>query len=69
MEEHVDTQAEVHDISAETADALEARGHEIRDMESIGKVNAVRWRGDGTVTAAADPRGPGTALILNPAPG
>ncbi len=56
-------------LSPETREALEARGHEIRDMESIGKVNAVRRRGDGTVTAAADPRGPGTAGVQNPAPG
>ena len=61
--------AEGDALSPETTGALEARGHEIRDMESIGKVNAVRRRGDGTVTAAADPRGPGTAVVQNPAPG
>ena len=61
--------AEGDALSPETTGALEARGHEIRVMESIGKVNAVRRRGDGTVTAAADPRGPGTAGVQNPAPG
>ena len=61
--------AESDALAPETAAALEGRGHEIRDMESIGKVNAVRRRGDGTVTAAADPRGPGTAEVQHRAPG
>ncbi len=61
--------AEADALSPETAAALEAMGHEIRGMDSIGKVNAVRRRGDGTVTAAADPRGPGAAVVRIPAPG
>jgi gamma-glutamyltranspeptidase/glutathione hydrolase len=41
--------------------ALAARGHTLRSIERVGEVDAVRRRSDGTLEAAADPRGPGAA--------
>jgi len=55
-------------LSPETAAVLEKRGHELRTRESIGKVHAVRRRGDGAVSAAGDPRGPGAAAVQQPTP-
>lgn len=42
---------------------LASRGHTLRRVESLGEVDAVRRRADGTLEAAADPRGPGSAGI------
>jgi gamma-glutamyltranspeptidase/glutathione hydrolase len=56
-------------LSPETAAELERRGHELRELESIGNVNAVRRRPDGSVSAAADPRGMGAGVVQKPASG
>jgi gamma-glutamyltranspeptidase/glutathione hydrolase len=58
-----------HDaLSPETAAALEKRGHEVRLIKAVGKVQAVRLRADGTFAAAGDPRGPGVGDVKRPAP-
>jgi gamma-glutamyltranspeptidase / glutathione hydrolase len=41
--------------------ALAARGHTLRSIVRVGEVDAVRRGADGTLEAAADPRGPGGA--------
>jgi len=56
-------------LAPETAAELERRGHEITNRSHLGEVHAVRATTDGTVEAAADPRGPGSAGVVNPAPG
>jgi gamma-glutamyltranspeptidase/glutathione hydrolase len=56
-------------LAPETAWELERRGHELKSRGKLGEVCAVRIAPDGTVEAAADPRGPGAAGVLNPAPG
>jgi len=56
-------------LSPETARELERRGHTIRQRSHLGEVHAVRWLPDGRVEAAADPRGPGAAGVVSPAPG
>mgnify|MGYP001546752399 FL=1 len=56
-------------LSPETARELERRGHTIRRRSHLGEVHAVRWLADGRVEAAADPRGPGAAAVVSPAPG
>jgi len=58
--------AEAWAVAPETAGALRARGHEIEERSYIGLVNAVRRLSDGTVEAAADPRGPGSAGVETP---
>lgn len=56
-------------LSPETARELERRGHRLKDRTRLGEVNAVRVSADGAVEAAADPRGPGSAGVVHPAPG
>jgi len=56
-------------LAPETAWELERRGHELKERSRLGEVNAVRVSSDGTAEAAADPRGPGSAGVVNPAPG
>jgi gamma-glutamyltranspeptidase/glutathione hydrolase len=56
-------------LSPETARELERRGHTIGQRSHLGEVHAVRWLSDGRVEAAADPRGPGAAGVVSPAPG
>ncbi len=51
--------AEPDALSPETCAALEARGHAVEIVEALAQVQAVRWSADGTVEAAADPRGGG----------
>ena len=51
-------------ISPETASELVRRGHQLALREQIGEVDAARFFGDGTVEAAADPRGPGAAGVV-----
>lgn len=48
---------------AEARRALEALGHRVVETDRIGEVHAVRRRADGTIEAAADPRGPGAEGI------
>jgi gamma-glutamyltranspeptidase/glutathione hydrolase len=56
-------------LAPETARELERRGHELKERGQLGEVNAVRTTSDGIVEAAADPRGPGSAGVVTPAPG
>ena len=56
-------------LAPETARELERRGHELKERGRLGEVNAVRTTSDGIVEAAADPRGPGSAGVVTPAPG
>ena len=61
--------AEPGALAPETAAELERRGHQLRELAAIGDVNAVRRAADGSVEAAADPRGGGAAVVQHPAPG
>ncbi|MFY9551152.1 MAG: gamma-glutamyltransferase, partial [Thermoanaerobaculia bacterium] len=49
-------------------EGLRKMGHEIRERDPIGQVHAIGVEADGTVTAVADPRGGGAALVLREAP-
>ncbi len=55
-------------LTPEAVADLERRGHSVRLTEDgfIGEVHAVRLRADGTIEAAADPRGPGGAGVVPP---
>jgi len=55
-------------LAPETRAALERLGHEVAISEAAAKVHAVRRLPDSTFEAAADPRGPGAAAVLAPAP-
>ena len=50
-------------LSPETRVVLEARGYRFEVRTEMGEVHAVRRLADGTVEAAADPRGPGAAAV------
>ena len=52
----------------EWLDALRAMGHEIRDRSHLGSVHAIAVEKDGSMTAAADPRGSGSALVARETP-
>lgn len=56
-------------FSPETAGVLEKRGHALKTRDHLGEVHAVRHWSGGRVSAAADPRGPGAAGVVTPAPG
>ena len=56
-------------LAPETAWELERRGHILKPRSKLGDVNAVRIGSDGTVEAAADPRGPSSAGVVTPAAG
>ena len=58
--------AEADALSPETIEELSSRGHEIEIWTRDAKVNAVRTLEDGTFEAAADPRGPGFAGVVEP---
>jgi gamma-glutamyltranspeptidase / glutathione hydrolase len=49
-------------------EGLEKMGHEIRERGPIGSVHAIAVEPDGTITAVADPRGGGAALVLRETP-
>ncbi len=51
-------------IAPETAAELVRRGHHLALRAQIGEVDAARFFPDGTVEAAADPRGPGAAGVV-----
>jgi gamma-glutamyltranspeptidase/glutathione hydrolase len=53
-------------LSPETARALERRGHELRVVNEMGEVSAVRGIVAGIMEAAQDPRGPGAAGVVRP---
>jgi len=59
-------EVEADALAPETRAALARRGHEVTIREAIGEVCAVRRFADGTVEAAADPRGPGAAAVVRP---
>jgi gamma-glutamyltranspeptidase/glutathione hydrolase len=59
--------AEIDTLSPESRRALERRGHEIRLVDQIGEVSAVRGLVGGEMMAAQDPRGPGVAGVVRPA--
>jgi gamma-glutamyltranspeptidase/glutathione hydrolase len=61
--------AEEDALAPETAAELKRRGHRLELVARLGEVCAVRWLGGGGVEAAADPRGPGSAGVVVPAPG
>ena len=60
--------AEADALSPETRAELEKRGHEIRVSDKSAKVHAVRLHADGSMEAAADPRGPGVSAVVAPYP-
>jgi gamma-glutamyltranspeptidase/glutathione hydrolase len=60
--------AEPGALAPETAAVLERLGHEVRVAGDAAKIHAVRRLPDGSFEAAADPRGPGAAAVLEPAP-
>jgi gamma-glutamyltranspeptidase/glutathione hydrolase len=58
--------AEPEALAPETASALVSRGHELRIVDQLGEVSAVRGTAGGVVSAAQDPRGPGAAGVVRP---
>ena len=60
--------AEADALSPETRNKLEAWGHQIEVWDRTAKVHAVRRLDDGQYEAAADPRGPGVAGVVDPLP-
>jgi gamma-glutamyltranspeptidase/glutathione hydrolase len=58
--------AEPEALAPETASALVSRGHELRIVDQLGEVSAVRRSAGGVVSAAQDPRGPGAAGVVRP---
>lgn len=60
--------AEADALSPETRKKLEAWGHQIEVWDRTAMVHAVRRLHDGQYEAAADPRGPGVAGVVDPLP-
>ncbi len=60
--------AEPDALSPETRETLEEWGHEIEVWTRTAKVHTVRRLADGRFEAAADPRGPGVAAVVDPLP-
>jgi len=58
---------ELYAMSPDTAIVMKRRGHELRIVNTIGEVSAVRAFGDGGMAAAQDPRGPGSGGVVVPA--
>jgi gamma-glutamyltranspeptidase/glutathione hydrolase len=61
--------AEPDALAPETRAVLEARGHRIETSRATAKVQAVRTNADGTVEAAAEVRGSGSAGVVQPLEG
>ena len=61
--------AEPDALAPETRWEQERRGHVVEIRDHLGEVHAVRSTDNGEVEAAADPRGPGAAGVVTPAPG
>jgi gamma-glutamyltranspeptidase / glutathione hydrolase len=60
-------QVEKDRFDSEWIESLRKMGHTITDeRRSIGRVHAVAVEADGTLTAVADPRGGGAALVVHP---
>ena len=55
-------------FDADWTEALQKMGHAIRERGAIGRVHAIAVESDGTLTAVADPRGAGAALVVRAAP-
>jgi len=55
-------------LAPETEARLRRMGHTFRVVTSLGEVHAAARHRDGTVEAAADPRGPGVAGVVRPLP-
>jgi gamma-glutamyltranspeptidase/glutathione hydrolase len=55
-------------FSGATLEGLRALGHEIREVGSMGSVQAIMVSPDGTLTGAADPRGAGLARGVSSSP-
>ena len=55
-------------FDADWIEALRKIGHVITERESIGRVHAIAVETDGTLTAVADPRGAGAALVVRESP-
>jgi gamma-glutamyltranspeptidase/glutathione hydrolase len=62
-------EAENDALAPETWAVLETRGHRVVARGAVGLVQAVQRLATGEIRAAADPRGPGSAGVVNPAPG
>ncbi len=60
--------AEEDALSPVTRAELERRGHSIRMRNKIAKIHGVRLFADGSMEAAADPRGPGVGAVVTPFP-
>ncbi len=60
--------AEEDALSPDTEGRLRRMGHVVRVVHSLGEVHAVHRRADGLVEAAADPRGPGWAGVVEEVP-
>ncbi len=60
--------AEADALTPETQAELRQRGHQIEPIDHLGEVHAVRLHPSGKTEAAADPRGPGAAGVVGPAP-
>ncbi len=58
---------EPYAVSPDTANVLEKRGHELRVIDQIGEVSAVRGVAGGLLMAVQDPRGPGSGGVVKPA--
>lgn len=61
-------QTEKGRFDAEWIDALQKMGHTVTDRGAIGRVHAVAVERDGSLTAVADPRGGGAALVVKGLP-
>jgi gamma-glutamyltranspeptidase/glutathione hydrolase len=57
---------EPYAVSPDTAKVLERRGHELRVVNELGEVSAVRGVVGGLLMAAQDPRGPGSGGVVKP---
>lgn len=53
-----------HDVDPAVLEQLEARGHSLRRVKRVATMTAVAREDDGTVTAAFDPRRPGSVAIV-----
>ena len=55
-------------FGADWMESLQKMGHAITERGSIGRVHAIAVEADGSLTAVADPRGAGSALVVRAAP-
>ncbi len=55
-------------FGADWMESLQKMGHAITERGAIGRVHAIAVEADGSLTAVADPRGAGAALVVRAAP-